>query len=121
MQSIKAVAVLVVFAVGRLRLSMGGQVTHVGGSHFDDCPVGTSVEQVSGLTVRYAQRTAGAHDALVVIALALAGRAGSRLAAALGMPVSRSTLLRRTRSLPEPVVGLVTVLNHGRIRVATRP
>jgi hypothetical protein len=49
-------------------------------------------------------------DALVAIALALAGRAGSRLATALGMPVSGSTLLRRIRSLPDPPVGPVTVL-----------
>ena len=47
---------------------------------------------------------------MVAIALALAGRAGSRLATALGMPVSRSTLLRRIRGLPEPPVGPVTVL-----------
>ncbi len=75
-----------------------------------DCSVGTFVEQVPGLTHRHAQRTAGAQDALIVIAVALAGRAGSRLAAALGMPVSRSTLLRRIRTLPDPPVGAVTVL-----------
>ncbi len=75
-----------------------------------DCHTGTFVEQVPGLTARYAQRTAGAQDALVAVALALAGRAGSRLAAALGMPVSRSTLLRRIRSLPDPPVGVVSVL-----------
>jgi len=46
----------------------------------------------------------------VAVALALAGRAGSRLATALGMPVSRSTLLRLIRRLPGPPVGLVTVL-----------
>ncbi len=62
------------------------------------------------MTPRHAQRTAGAQDALVVVGLALAGRAGSRLATALGMPVSRSTLLRRIRSLPDPPVGAVTVL-----------
>ena len=76
----------------------------------DDCRADTFVEQVPGLTQRHAQRTAGAQDALIVIALALAGRAGSRLASALGMPVSGSTLLRRIRSLPDPPVGAVTVL-----------
>ena len=75
-----------------------------------DCPAGTFAEQVSGLTARHAQRTTGAQDALVAVALALAGRAGSRLATALGMPVSRSTLLRRIRRLPDPPVGAVTVL-----------
>ncbi len=62
-----------------------------------DCSTGTFVEQVSGLTDPHAQRSAGLQDALAAIALALAGRAGSRLATALGMPVSRSTLLRRIR------------------------
>ena len=47
---------------------------------------------------------------LVAVGLALAGRAGSRLAAALGMAVSRSTLLRLIRALPDPPVGRVTVL-----------
>jgi len=76
----------------------------------DDCSTCTFVEQVPGLTQRHAQRSAGMQDALVAIALALTGRAGSRLATALGMPVSRSTLLRRIRSLPDPPVGPVTVL-----------
>ncbi len=75
-----------------------------------DCSTGTFVEQVPGLTERHAQRSAGLQDALVAVALVLAGRAGSRLATALGMPVSRSTLLRRIRRLPDPPVGPVTVL-----------
>jgi len=76
----------------------------------DDCRTGTFAEQVPGLTERYAQRSAGLQDALAAIALALAGRAGSRLATALGVPVSRSTLLRRIRRSPDPSVGPVTVL-----------
>ena len=36
------------------------------------------------------------------IGLALAGRAGSRLATRVGVPVSRSTLLRVIRALPDP-------------------
>jgi len=76
----------------------------------DACKTGTFVEQVPGLTQRHAQRSAGLEDALASIALGLAGRAGSRLATALGMPVSRSTLLRRIRRLPDPPVGSVTVL-----------
>ncbi len=74
----------------------------------DDCCTGTFAEQVTGLTERHAQRSTGLESAQV--ALALAGRAGSRLATALGMPVSRSTLLRRIRSLPDPPVGPVAVL-----------
>ncbi len=76
----------------------------------DDCSTGTFVEQVPGLTGQHAQRSAGLEDALAAIALALAGRAGSRVATALGMPVSRSTLLRLIRRLPDPPVGAVTVL-----------
>jgi len=76
----------------------------------DDCSSCTFVEQIPGLTERYGQRSAGLQDALTSIALALAGRAGSRLATALAMPVSRSTLLRRIRRLPDPPVGPVTVL-----------
>jgi hypothetical protein len=39
------------------------------------------------------------------IALALVGRAGSRLAALLGLPAGRSTMLRLPRALPDPPVG----------------
>jgi len=74
----------------------------------DGCSTGTFVEQIPGLTERHAQRSAGLQDALA--AIALAGRAGSKLATALGMPVSRSTLLRRIRHMPEPPIGPVTVL-----------
>ncbi|HZM67218.1 MAG TPA: transposase family protein [Nakamurella sp.] len=59
-----------------------------------DCSAGTFVEQVPELTERHARRSVGLKGALVAVGLALAGRAGSRLAATLGMAVSRSTLLR---------------------------
>ena len=75
-----------------------------------DCGACTFVEQVPGLTERHAPRSTGLQAALVAVALALAGRAGSRLAARLGMAVSRSTLLRLIRALPDPPVGRVTVL-----------
>ena len=75
-----------------------------------DCSAGTFVEQVPGLTERHARRTIGLQGSLAAIGLALAGRAGSRLAATLGMAVSRSTLLRLIRGLPDPTVGLVTML-----------
>ena len=86
----------------------------------DDCSTGTFVEQVPGLTARHAQRTAGLQDALVAIALALAGRAGSRLATALGMPVSGSTLLRRIRRLARSARRGGDGPWRRRIRVATR-
>lgn len=44
------------------------------------------------------------------VGLALAGRAGARLAARLGMAVGRDSLLRLLRALPDPVVGTVAVL-----------
>ena len=75
-----------------------------------DCSVGTFVELVPGLTERHARRTIGLQGALAAIGLALAGRAGARLAATLGMAVSRSTLLRLIRALPDPPVGRVRVL-----------
>ena len=74
-----------------------------------DCSACTFVEQVPGLTERHARRSVGLHGALGRW-LALAGRAGSRLAAALGMAVSRSTLLRLICGLPDPPVGRVRVL-----------
>lgn len=75
-----------------------------------DCNAGTFVEQVPGLTERYARHSAGLQETLVAIALAVAGRAGSRLATRLGMRVSRSTLLRLIRSLPDPPASGVEVL-----------
>lgn len=44
------------------------------------------------------------------IGLAVAGRAGARLGAALGLRASRSTLLRLIRELPDPSVDTVAVL-----------
>ena len=55
-----------------------------------DCSAGTFVEQLPGLTERHARRSPGLQAALVAIALVLAGRAGSRLAARLGMGVRGS-------------------------------
>ena len=100
----------------RAELPVAGQPTAVRlqGCRFfcdqADCRTGTFAEQIPDLTVRHAQRTVGAQAALLAIALALAGRAGCRLATALGLPVSRSTLLRGIRSLPDPPDGAVTVL-----------
>jgi transposase len=75
-----------------------------------DCSTCTFVEQVPGLTEPHARRSPGLQAALVAIGLALAGRAGSRLATQLGMAVSRSTLLRWIRALPDPPVGQLTIL-----------
>jgi DNA-binding NarL/FixJ family response regulator len=76
----------------------------------DACPAVTFAEQVPGLTCRYARRTPPLTGQLASIGLALAGRAGARLAATLGIWTSRSTLLRLLRALPIPAPGVVPVL-----------
>jgi len=75
-----------------------------------DCPVGTFAEQVEGLTAKHARRTWLARGMLEQVGLALAGRAGSRLTARLGLSAGRNTLLRLVHALPDPVVGTVRVL-----------
>jgi transposase len=69
------------------------------------CPAKTFAEQVAGLTARHARRTPLQRGMLEAIAVELAGRAGQRLAEALGLPASRSTLLRLIGALPDPVCG----------------
>jgi hypothetical protein len=60
------------------------------------CTRRTFVEQADGLTFRYGRVTGLLHETLQVIAAALAGRPGARLAARTAIVTSRSTLLRRT-------------------------
>jgi transposase len=67
-----------------------------------DCPQATFAEQVEGLTARYRRRSVPLLGLLAQIGLALAGRAGARLAAALGTAVHRTTLIRLVMALPEP-------------------
>ncbi len=59
-----------------------------------DCQARTFTEQITGLTTRYARRTPLLKRMLQAVGLALAGRAGARLATGLGLPASRDTLLR---------------------------
>ncbi|MFI6063309.1 ISL3 family transposase [Streptomyces sp. NPDC051286] len=68
------------------------------------CARRTFVEQIPGLTRRHGHRTERLRATLAAVGLALAGRAGARLAAVLGMSVSRSTVLRLVDALPEPEV-----------------
>lgn len=74
------------------------------------CSARTFAEQIAGLTARHERRSPLLRRMLESIGLALAGRAGARLANVLGLPTSRSTLLRLIRALPDPEVGTVTVL-----------
>ena len=67
-----------------------------------DCGKATFTGQVPGLSSRFARRTPAARAALTAAAVALCGRAGARLAAALGMePPSRHTMIRLVMALPE--------------------
>jgi len=75
-----------------------------------ECPARTFAEQVEGLTTVYARRTVLLRGMLEAIALALAGRAGARLAGGFGLPAGRSTMLRLVRALPDPGAGGVAVL-----------
>ncbi|QES52094.1 ISL3 family transposase [Streptomyces venezuelae] len=74
------------------------------------CPRQTFVEQISGLTRRHGQRTERLRSILTAVGLALAGRAGARLAAVLGTSISRSTVLRLVEALPEPKVPMPRVV-----------
>ena len=71
-----------------------------------ECNRRTFVEQVDGLTERFARRTSSLRHALEKIALALAGRPGARLAAHLSLPTSANSLLRLVRKLPDKRVGV---------------
>nr|WP_281249921.1 ISL3 family transposase [Streptosporangium canum] len=75
-----------------------------------DCARRTFTEQIEGLSTRYGRRTPRLQDLLRVIALALAGRAGTRLATMLHTTVSRVTLLNLIMALPEPAVTAPRIL-----------
>ena len=74
------------------------------------CPRTTFAEQVDGLTVRYARKTPLLAGMLGSIAVALAGRAGSRLASGLRVPASRQVLLRLVMAAPDPQAASPRVL-----------
>jgi transposase len=74
------------------------------------CAAVTFAEQPVALTAPRARRTSLLRGMLASIAVALAGRAGARLAGRLGMPTSRDSLLRLLRGLPEVQVTALPVL-----------
>lgn len=67
-----------------------------------DCVQRVFAERLPQLTVPYARQTHLRRAALQTIGMALGGNAGVRLAAPLGIPTSRPTLLRLVRSTPIP-------------------
>jgi DNA-directed RNA polymerase subunit N (RpoN/RPB10) len=74
------------------------------------CNVQTFAEPISGLADRHARSTRVLRRMLEHLALALADRAASRLLSMLGVVVSRDTLIRLVRALPDPEFEQVTVL-----------
>jgi hypothetical protein len=75
-----------------------------------DCGRRTFAEQINGLTRRRARRSEPLRVMLTSIGLAVAGRAGVRLATKVGIRTSRNSLLRLVRAFPEPEVGSVRML-----------
>lgn len=68
------------------------------------CARRTFAEQLPGLTRRHSRWTERLRSTLAAVGLALAGRAGARLARAFGVSISRSAVLRLIDALPEPEV-----------------
>ena len=68
------------------------------------CAKVTFAEQAEGVTVRYRRRSVPLLGMLAGLGLELGGRAGSRLAGALGVPVHSSTVLGLVMALPDPPV-----------------
>jgi hypothetical protein len=75
------------------------------------CQRRTLREEVPELALRYARRTLRLTKTVGRLALALAGRAGARVLAGLGMEISPSTVLRVLMTLPVPPMPTPTVLS----------
>lgn len=65
---------------------------------------------MAGLTNPHARYTPLLRSMLTSVAVAMAAHAGVRLAARLGLPVAKDTLLRLVGAVPEPPVGAVRVV-----------
>jgi DNA-directed RNA polymerase subunit N (RpoN/RPB10) len=68
------------------------------------CEAVTFAGQADRLTARYQRRSVPLARLLAQVALELAGRAGARLARALGITIHRSTLLRLVMTLRDPLI-----------------
>jgi hypothetical protein len=75
------------------------------------CPQRTFREQVPELALRYARRTLRLTTVVGKLAITLAGRAGAAVLAGLGMPISRSTVLRVLMALPIPPAPTPTMVS----------
>ena len=74
------------------------------------CTTKLFCERLGELAEPYAHRTRRLNTSLAAIGMTDGGRAGSRLAAKLGLPASRMTLLRLVRSTPCPPASTPTAL-----------
>ena len=74
------------------------------------CPRRIFTERLAPLVAPWARRTQRLVHWLAHVALALGGRAGVQLSRALGLPISRHTLLRLLRRLPLPAYPTPQVL-----------
>jgi transposase len=75
------------------------------------CPRRIFTERLPGVVVPWARRTLRLLAHLLAIGLALGGAAGVRLSRALGLTVSRNTLLRAIRRPPCPMISPPRVLS----------
>ncbi|MFD5126896.1 hypothetical protein [Streptomyces olindensis] len=87
----------------------------------DACPKRTFAEQIPGLTSPYARVTDRLGALLDRIALALAGRAGARMASAMGLAAGRMGLLNRIRAMPDPPLRQPAHPRRRRFRHQARP
>ena len=75
-----------------------------------DCERRIFAERLDRTTAVYARRTNRLGSALDLLALALGGEAGARVARELRMRTSADTLLRRARAVPDPEAAPVRIL-----------
>ncbi|MFE7012784.1 hypothetical protein ACFVAQ_20180 [Streptomyces sp. NPDC057651] len=96
-----------VIAMGALTFA----ATEAGGRGFTAPAVwGAALLMLAALTAPYARFTTRLNHILERVGLALAGRAGARLANQLGLDAGRMTMLRRGMALPDPQFSTPRVL-----------
>jgi transposase len=76
----------------------------------DECSCRIFAERFADVVAPFARHSGSLRSVLEQIGFALGGRPGARLAQALAMPASPSTLLRRVREAPEPATATPRVL-----------
>ncbi len=86
-----------------------------------ECPVQTFREQVPGVLERYQRRTSRLTGQVSAITRELAGRAGARVLAALGVAASRHTALRVLLAIPLPAAAVPPVLGIDLSGVLSHP